>query len=86
MIHRAVLYSELCRSYVDGTVSSIKGNGGVTYTVVKVRPVHLSDPSISSAAASEQDHTITTTTAWAFDKMASAAHENEIRITISSDF
>ncbi|CAF1595492.1 unnamed protein product [Adineta ricciae] len=76
----------LCGSYVGAAVSSINGNGGVAYSVVKIRPEHLSNPSIHSASPTAQDNTMTTSTACAFDKMASAAKQAGVSITIASGF
>ncbi|UJR37389.1 hypothetical protein I4U23_030094 [Adineta vaga] len=76
----------LCGSYAGNAVSSIQGNGGVTYSVVKIRPEHLSNPSIHSASPTAQDNTMTTSTACAFDKMASAAKQAGVAITIASGF
>jgi hypothetical protein len=76
----------LCGSYVGATVSSIAGNGGVIYSVVKIRTEHLTDPSIYSAAPTEKDNTMTTATACAFDKMATAAKQAGVSIKISSGF
>ncbi len=76
----------LCGSYAGAAVSSIKVNNNVAYSVVKIRPEHLSNPSIHSAAPTAQDNTMTTTTACAFDKMASAAKQAGVTITIASGF
>ncbi len=76
----------LCGSYAGAAVSSIKGNDNAAYSVVKIRPKHLSNPSIHSAAPTAQDNTMTTTTACAFDKMAVAAEKAGITITIASGF
>jgi hypothetical protein len=76
----------LCGSYSGSAVSSIAGNGGVMYSVVKIRQEHLSNPSIYSAAPTAQDNTMTTTTACNFDKMASAAKQAGVTITIASGF
>jgi hypothetical protein len=78
--------NDLCGSYVGATVSSIKGNGNVIYPVVKIRPEHLTNPSIYSSAPTAQDNTMTTKTACAFDKMATAADEDGVKIKISSGF
>ncbi len=76
----------LCGSYAGSAVSSIAGNGNVMYSVVKIRQEHLSNPAIYSAAPTAQDNTMTTTTACAFDKMASAAKQAGVAITIASGF
>jgi len=76
----------LCGSYAGAAVISIAGNGNVMYSVVKIRSEHLSNPSIQSAAPTAQDNTMTTTTACAFDKMASAAKQAGVTITIASGF
>jgi hypothetical protein len=80
--------SGLCGNYLGATISSIKGNDNVSYSVVKIRPEHLSDPSMHSATPTERDNTMTTTTACAFDKMASAAAaaDDNVKITIASGF
>jgi len=76
----------LCGSYAGAAVLSIAGNNNVKYSVVKIRSEHLSNPSIQSAAPTAQDNTMTTTTACAFDKMASAAKQAGVAITIASGF
>ncbi|CAF1658149.1 unnamed protein product [Rotaria magnacalcarata] len=76
----------LCGGYVGATVSSIAGNGGVIYSVVKIKQEHLSTPSMYSAAPTSSDNTMTTSTACAFDKMASAAKQAGVTITIASGF
>ncbi|CAF4508104.1 unnamed protein product [Rotaria socialis] len=65
--------SGLCGSYVGAAVSSIKGNNNVMYSVVKIRQEHLTNPGIYSSAPTAADNTMTTSTACAFDKMASVA-------------
>ena len=82
----SVSSNDLCGSYVGADVSSIKGNGDVIYSVVKIRPEHLVNPSIYSSAPTAQDNTMTTKTACAFDKMASAAAKDNVRIKIASGF
>jgi hypothetical protein len=77
---------ELCGSYVGSTVSLIAGNGGVIYSVVKIRTEHLTDPSIYSSTPTEKDNTMTTSTACAFDQMATAAKQAGVAIKISSGF
>lgn len=76
----------LCGNYVGATVSQVAGNADVVYSVVKIRTEHLTDPSIFSAAPTEKDNTMTTTTACAFDQMASAAKKAGVAIKISSGF
>ena len=76
----------LCGSYAGATVSSIAGNDDVIYSVVKILTSHLSDPSAYSKAPTESDNTMTTTTACAFDKMATAAKQAGVTITINSGF
>ncbi|CAF0734460.1 unnamed protein product [Didymodactylos carnosus] len=76
----------LCGSYVDSTVSSIKGNNDVTYQVVKIKKEHLSNQASYSLAADQSDNTMTTSTACAFDKMVSAAAAAGVKITIASGF
>ena len=76
----------LCGNYAGATVISIAGNNNVIYSVVKIRPEHLSNPSIHSVAPTASDNTMTTTTACAFDKMASAAKQAGVTITIASGF
>jgi LAS superfamily LD-carboxypeptidase LdcB len=76
----------LCGSYVGSTVSSIAGNGNVIYSVVKIRTEHLSNPSSYSLAPTDSDNTMTTTTACAFDQMASAAKAAGVTIKINSGF
>jgi hypothetical protein len=76
----------LCGSYANAIVSSIAGNGDVIYSVVKILPEHLSNPSSYSLAPTESDNTMTTSTACAFDKMASAAKQAGVAIKINSGF
>ena len=76
----------LCGSYAGAAVSSIAGNNNVIYSVVKIRPEHLTNPSIHSAAPTAADNTMTTTTACAFDKMASAAKQAGATILVTSGF
>ncbi|CAF0776769.1 unnamed protein product [Rotaria sp. Silwood1] len=76
----------LCGSYAGAAVSSIKGNSNVMYSVVKIRQEHLSNPAIYSNSPTASDNTMTTTTACAFDKMATAAKQAGVTITIASGF
>jgi len=76
----------LCGSYVGSAVSSIAGNGNVIYSVVKIKSEHLTNPSSYTLAPTESDNTMTTSTACAFDKMASTAKEAGVTIKISSGF
>ncbi|CAF4366159.1 unnamed protein product, partial [Rotaria sordida] len=78
--------AELCGSYVDATVMSITGNKNVAYSVVKIRSEHLSNPAIHSNLPTVSDNTMTTSTACAFDKMATAAKQAGVTITIASGF
>ncbi|CAF3393729.1 unnamed protein product, partial [Rotaria socialis] len=71
--------SGLCGSYVGAAVSSIKGNNNVMYSVVKIRQEHLTNPGIYSSAPTAADNTMTTSTACAFDKMASVAEHGAAR-------
>ncbi|CAF3594990.1 unnamed protein product [Rotaria socialis] len=65
---------------------SIKGNNNVMYSVVKIRQEHLTNPGIYSSAPTAADNTMTTSTACAFDKMASAAKQAGARVTVTSGF
>jgi hypothetical protein len=76
----------LCGSYANAIVSSIAGNGDVIYSVVKILPEHLSNPSSASLAPTESDNSMTTSTACAFDQMASAAKQAGVSIKINSGF
>jgi len=76
----------LCGSYEGSTVSSIAGNDNVIYQVVKIRTEHLSTPSTYTLAPTESDNTMTTSTACAFDQMASSAKAAGVKITIASGF
>lgn len=78
--------NELCGNYIGSSINYIKGNGNVVYPVVKIRREHLTDSGIYSAGPTTHDNTMTTTTACAFDKMASAAKKSGITITINSGF
>ncbi|CAM4782004.1 unnamed protein product [Rotaria magnacalcarata] len=78
--------SGLCGSYVGVAVSSIKGNNNVMYSVVKIKQEHLTNPGIYSSAPTAADNTMTTSTACAFDKMASAAKQAGVKITVTSGF
>ncbi|CAF3495631.1 unnamed protein product [Rotaria sp. Silwood1] len=76
----------LCGGYAGSTVSSIAGNSNVMYSVVKIKPEHLSNPAIYSNSPTASDNTMTTTTACAFDMMASAAKQAGVTIKIASGF
>jgi hypothetical protein len=76
----------LCGGYEGSTVSSIAGNGNVIYSVVKIKTEHLSTPSTYTLSPTESDNTMTTSTACAFDQMASSAKEAGVTITIASGF
>lgn len=76
----------LCGAYAGATVSSITGNEGIVYQVVKVRPEHAVDPSSLSLSPSASDNTMRTITACAFDKMHVAAKAAGVTIKISSAF
>merc|ERR1711939_1273869 len=78
--------SGLCGSYVGATVSSIAGNGNVMYSVVKIKTEHLSAPSSYTLAPTESDNTMTTSTACAFDQMASAAKAAGVSVKVNSGF
>ncbi|CAF1658153.1 unnamed protein product, partial [Rotaria magnacalcarata] len=47
---------------------------------------HLTNPGIHSSAPTAADNTMTTSTACAFDKMASAAKQAGVKITVTSGF
>ncbi|CAF4261478.1 unnamed protein product [Rotaria socialis] len=55
-------------------------------TSVKIRQEHLTNPGIYSSAPTAADNTMTTSTACAFDKMASAAKQAGARVTVTSGF
>ena len=76
----------LCGSYANSAVSQITGNGNVVYSVVKILPAHLTTQSSYNLAPTDSDNTMTTTTACAFDKMATAALAAGVKITINSGF
>ena len=76
----------LCGSYAGATVSSIAGNDNVIYSVVKILPAHLTDASAYSKAPTDSDNTMTTSTACAFDQMATAAKQAGVAIKVSSGF
>ncbi|CAF3193441.1 unnamed protein product [Rotaria sp. Silwood2] len=76
----------LCGGYAGATVSSIAGNNNVMYSVVKIKPEHLSNPAIYSNSPTASDNTMTTSTACAFDKMAVAAKQAGVTITVASGF
>ncbi|CAF2697375.1 unnamed protein product [Rotaria sp. Silwood2] len=78
--------NELCGNYAGSTVFSIAGNDDVVYSVVKIIKAHLSEPNIYSAAPTDKDNTMTTTTACGFDKMATAAKQADVAVTIASGF
>ncbi|CAF0857974.1 unnamed protein product [Didymodactylos carnosus] len=75
-----------CGSYAGTKSSGIKGNGGVTYSVVKVKRTHLANPSSYSLSSSQSDNTMTAKTACAFDKMYTAASKAGVSIKIASAF
>ncbi|CAF1337470.1 unnamed protein product [Didymodactylos carnosus] len=76
----------LCGAYAASAVSTIKGNGNVVYSVVKILQSHLVDSSKYSLGSNQADNTMTTTTACSFDKMRSAAAAAGATIKIASGF
>jgi len=76
----------LCGSYSGSTVSIIKGNDNVAYSVVKILKEHLTTPSSYSLAPHDSDNTMTTTTACAFSQMHTAASQDGVLIKIASGF
>ena len=64
----------------------IQGNDNVMYTVVKIRPQDLTDPSAASAAPTEKDNTMAVDTACAFSRLQAAAKAAGCTITINSGF
>ncbi|CAF1197208.1 unnamed protein product [Adineta ricciae] len=76
----------LCGSYAGSEVKSIAGNDNVMYSVVKIRSEHLTTPSSASLSPTDSDNTMTTTTACAFDQMATAAKAAGVSVKISSGF
>jgi len=76
----------LCGNYAGSTISSIKGNGNVAYSVVKIKKNHLANPGSYSLGPTKSDNTMTSSTACAFDKMATAAKKSGVTITIASGF
>ncbi|CAF0928607.1 unnamed protein product [Adineta ricciae] len=75
-----------CGSYAKAAVRAIKGNGNKGYSVVKIQKAHLASPGSYSLSPSSSDNTMTTSTACAFDKMASAAKKSGVYIKIASGF
>lgn len=78
--------SDACGNYASATVSKIAGNDNVIYSVVKILPEHLTDTSAYAKAPTDSDNTMTTATACAFDKMATAAKQAGVSIKVSSGF
>ncbi|CAF1108517.1 unnamed protein product [Adineta steineri] len=76
----------LCGGYTGAIVSSIAGNDNVMYSVVKIKAEHLTTPSSASLAPTASDNTMTTSTACAFDNMATAAKNAGVSVKISSGF
>jgi len=68
-----------CGKYATEKPQSILGNGNVKYSVVKILPEHIVDPS-------QQDNMMTLPTACAFNKMANAARQQSVIIKIRSAF
>jgi len=75
-----------CGVYAKAKRSKIRGNGGTTYTVVKINRAHLTNPSSASLSPTASDNTITVGTACAFNTMAAAAKKSGLRLTINSGF
>ncbi|CAF1077982.1 unnamed protein product [Rotaria sordida] len=75
-----------CGSYARAAVRSIKGNGNKAYSVVKVKKEHLANPGSYSLSPTSSDNTMTTSTACAFDKIATAARKAGVSIKIASAF
>jgi LAS superfamily LD-carboxypeptidase LdcB len=75
-----------CGNYASAPVLSLAGNGNVTYSVVKIRREHLTNPSLSEGDPTTKDNTMTTAAACAFDKMSAAAKKAGVTITIDSAF
>jgi hypothetical protein len=69
--------SSACPVYQNAGTSSIKGNGGKMYSVVRIAAQHFTGSA---------DNTMTKPTACAFGKMAEAASKAGIRLTINSGF
>jgi len=76
----------LCGSYAKKKIYKIKGNGGQTFSVVKILKPHLSDPSAFTASPNQKDNTMTTRTACAFSKLRAAALKSGLSIKINSGF
>ena len=68
---------ELCGSYARSTVQTMVGNRDIVHKVVRVLDQHFTGSA---------DNTMTLATACAFDKLATAAAERGVTITISSAF
>jgi len=75
-----------CGGYARAAVRSIKGNGNKGYSVVKIKQAHLVNPGSYSLSPTSSDNTMTTSTACAFDKMATAAKKSGVSIKIASGF
>jgi len=75
-----------CGPYGSAPRSSIQGNSGVTYSVVKVRPEHLTNPSAYNLSPTSADNTMTVDTACGFYRLHEAAKRSGVRVTISSAF
>jgi hypothetical protein len=78
--------SGLCGTYAGKKIYRIHGNGGQTFSVVKILRPHLTDPSSFTASPNQKDNTMTTRTACAFSKLRAAALKSGISIKISSGF
>ena len=78
--------ADLCGSYTGASVTPMMGNYGVVYSVVKIRREHQGESKMENASSIDSDNTMTTKIACAFDKMASAAKQEGVIITINSGF
>ena len=78
--------ADLCGSYAGASITQIMGNYGVVHSVVKIRPEHQAEAKMEQLSSKDSDNTISTKIACAFYKMASAAKQEGVIVTISCGF
>ena len=86
MLASTVAGQGACGKYVNAPVIQLPGNDNRVYSVVKILPEHLTTSTAHSLAPTAADNTMTTVTACAFDKMATAAKQAGVTVTITSGF
>ena len=86
MLASSVAGQGSCTKYANAPFISLAGNDNKVYVVVKVLPEHLPTSNAHSLAPTAADNTVTIMVACAFDKMATAAKQAGVTVTITSGF